>query len=167
MSSRILAFVCLSIFVSAFSCAFAQDGARRDAAIAKLVQAQVEKSGETLLDDDVLNALILRFRKGNPDTSEETWRQIKVDVKASFLRLLSEDAGPLAPSVREVMPQFTTEDIERLVAIHSDPLLVRYNTVALAALRKPSAQLSLRMAIERAVVEMNDLVIKRGMKPAY
>jgi hypothetical protein len=166
MPPRIFVSICFAVLMTICSCAFAQDSARREEAISKLIQIQVEKAG-ALLDDNTLNALIQKFRGGNPGASEETWRQVKSDVKASFLRLLSENSGPFALSVREVMPQFTTEDIEKLVAIHSDPLFVKYNDVTLAAMKKPNAEFLIRMAIERTVVEMNDLVIKRGLRPAY
>jgi hypothetical protein len=166
MSPRSLSLICLLVLVATPYCAVAQDGARREKAIEKLIQIQVEKGG-ALLDDNALDALILRFRKVNPDASEDTWGQIKSEVKALFLRLLSEMGGPFSSSVREVMPQFTTDDIERLAVIHSDPLFIKYSDAALSAMKKPGAELAMRMAIERSVVEMNGLVSKRGLKPAY
>jgi len=65
------------------------------------------------------------------------------------------------------MSQFSTEDIEKLVAIHSDPTYLRFNEVTLAAMKQPKAELSIRMAIEKTVVAMNDVVVKRGLNPAY
>jgi len=166
MLARILVSICLPALMAIANFAIAQEGVRREAAIVKLIEIQAEKAG-ALLDDRALEALILRFRKVNAGVSEETWRQIKSAVRLSFLRVLSESGGPFALSVREVMPQFTTDEIERLVAIHSDPLFIKYNDAGFAVMRKPNVELALRIAIERSVVEMNDLVIKRGMNPAY
>lgn len=166
MFPRSLISICLMALVAIPLSVLAQDGARREEAIEKLIQIQAEKAG-ALLDDNALDAFILRFRKVNPGASEETWRQLKSDVKLSFLRILSENSGPIVSSIREVLPQFTTADIEKLVAIHSDPLFVKFNETAFMAIKSQSAELKMRIAIERSVVEMNDLVIKRGLKPAY
>ncbi|MFA5913781.1 MAG: hypothetical protein WC830_09535 [Burkholderiales bacterium] len=159
-------FLISTLLLVACSLVFGQDGVRREEAITKLIQVQVEKAG-TLLDENTLNALTLRFRKPNPAVSEDTWRQVKSDVKALFIRTLSDPNGTFATSVRDVMPQFSTEDIEKLVAVNSDPTFIKFNEVTLAAMKRPKAELSIRMAIEKTVVEMNDLVIKRGLKPAY
>lgn len=148
------------------SLAFAQDDVRREELITKLIQVQVEKIG-ALLDENTLNALILRFRKTNPNVSEDTWHQVKSDVKALFIRTLSDPSGTLATPLREAISQFSTGDIEKLVVIYNDPIFLKFNEAALAAAKQPNAELSIRIAIEKTVVEMNDLVIKRGLKPAY
>jgi len=157
----------LTVFLLTLSpIAFGQEGARRDEAIARLIQVQVDKAG-SLLDENTLNTLILRFRKANPGVPESAWHEVKSDVKALFIRALGGPKGTFATTVREVMSQFSTEDIEKLVAIHSDPTYLRFNEVTLAAMKQPKAELSIRMAIEKTVVAMNDVVVKRGLNPAY
>jgi hypothetical protein len=159
-------FLISTLLLGACSFAFGQDVARREEAITKLIQIQVVKTG-TILDENTLNTLIRRFRQPNPSVSEDTWRQVKLDVKALFIRTLSDPNGAFATSVREVMPQFSTDDIERLIAIHSDPIFFKFNELTIAAMKQPEAEVSIRMAIEKTVVEMNNLVVKRGLKPAY
>ncbi|MDD2686335.1 MAG: hypothetical protein PHY62_09280 [Gallionella sp.] len=148
------------------SIANAQDDQRREAAIDKLIQVQAE-TANSFLDDSTLEMLMFRFRKVNTGVSEDIWHQIKIDVKLSLFKILTERNGPFALSVREIMPQFTTDEIDKLIAIYSDPLFIKYSDTALATMRKPNTILAIRIAIERSVVEMNDSVIKRGLKPAY
>ena len=155
-----------TLLLTAYSLVFGQDEVRREEAVTKLIQVQVGKASD-LLDENTLNALTLRFRNKNPGVSEETWRQVNSDVKALFIRILSEPNGVFATAVRGVMPQFSTEEVEKLVAIHTDPLFIRYNETTIAALKQQKAQFAIRIGIERTVVEMNDLVIKRGLNPAY
>jgi hypothetical protein len=159
-------FLVSMLFLGACSFAFGQDVARREEAITRLIQIQVQKTG-ALLDENTLDNLIRRFRKPNPSASDAIWRQVKLDVKALFIRTISDSNGAFATSVREVMPQFSTDDIERLIAVHSDPILIKFNELTFEALKQPNAELAIRMAIEKTVVEMNDLVVKRGLRPAY
>jgi hypothetical protein len=146
--------------------AFGQADPVREAAVDKLIDVQAAKAGD-FLDERTLEALISRFRRTNPGVTEDVWRSVKSEVKLLFFRILSEREGPFSKAVRQAMPQFTTGEIEKLVAIHTDPLFVKYTDATLAAIKSPAGELALLVAIEKSVVEMNDVVMKRGLKPAY
>jgi hypothetical protein len=114
-----------------------------------------------------LEALIGRFRRKNPNVTEAVWLSVKKDVGAVFVRILTDRQGPFSLAVRQAMPQFTTAEIERLVAIHTDSLFIKYTDATTAAIKTPAGELALRIAIEQSVVEMNELMVKRGLEPAY
>lgn len=165
MFSRVSPLIAAIVLVLPLT-AFGQADSAREAAVDKLIDAQAAKAGD-FLDERALEALIGRFRRTNPGVTEDVWSSVKSEVKLLFFRILSERDGPFSKAVRLAMPQFTTREIEKLVAIHTDPLFVKYTDVTLTAMKSPAGELALRMAIEKSVVEMNDLVMKRGLKPAY
>jgi hypothetical protein len=160
---RFLVPVLLALTVALSS---AQTDFRREAAIDVLIRVQVQKTG-VILDERALEALVGRFRRTNTGVPEDVWRSVKADVKALILRVLAEKDGPFDKASRQAMLQFSTVDIEKLVAIHTDPLFIRYTDSTLAAMATPAGEFALRMAIEKSVAEMNELVVKHGLKPAY
>jgi hypothetical protein len=159
-------FIAFVVLVFLCQIALAQDIARREAAIDKLIQVQVNRAG-VALDDNAMNAVLVRFRAANPSAPEQTWPEIRSLLRASFLRAISDRKGAFALAVREIMPQFTTEEIEKLAAIHNDPLFLRYTDAAFTALKSPATEFAIRIAIESTIVEINELLIQRGLKPSY
>lgn len=154
------------LFAFTFSISFSQPVIGRDAVVDKLIEVQAKKVA-AILDDRALEALIGRFRRTNPKVTEDIWFLVKKDVGEIFVRILIDKQGPFSSTVKQAMQQFTTGEIERLIAIHTDPLFIKYNDATIAAMKTPAGELAFRMAIEQIVVEMNELVVKRGLEPVY
>src|SRR5687767_13186205 len=107
MVLRTLRFIVPLLLASTFAISSAQTDAGREAAIEKLIEVQAQKAG-AILDERALEALVGRFRRANPNVTEDVWLSVKKEVGVLFLRILAEKEGPFSMAVREAMPQFTT-----------------------------------------------------------
>jgi len=166
MSRIITSVICAVCIVFSFSVKAIGDTNREDALLT-LINVQAEKS-MAMFDEGLLDVVLLRFRKANAGVSETQWREIRTDVRNMFLRVITEENGPFNVLIREIAPQFSTEELSKLATTsHNDPTFVKFNQSAAVAMKKFNTDLSLRIAIERSVVEINDLLKKRGLNPAY